>query len=351
MPLLSLVVPVHRVEEYLPRCLDSLLDGAGGEVEVVAVEDRSPDRSGEILDRYATRDPRVRVVHLAMNVGLGRARNAGLDLARGGYVWFVDSDDWLPPGAVPAVLDRLVATGPDVLVVDHVEVFPDGRAVAGAPPGALAGSGVPGPLVRRPELLALAHSACTKVVRRHFLDEVDLRFQPGWYEDSGFSHRLLLAAPRIDTLARVAYCYRKRRDGAITGSVSDRHFDVFRQYGSLWDAVDAAGVAYERFRPELFRRMVDHLLVIAGSDHRLPRARRREFFGRVVQEYRHRLPDGGYELPGGLAGLKHWLVHRDAYRTYMALRLGWRAVERLRGAVVPAPVAVPEPQPASLVAR
>jgi CDP-glycerol glycerophosphotransferase len=322
-------------------------------VEVVAVEDRSPDRSGELLDRYAARDPRVRVVHLAMNVGLGRARNAGLELARGGYVWFVDSDDWLPPGAVAAVRERLAATRPDVLVVDHVEVFPGGRSVAGTPAGALAGSGVPGPLARRPELLALPHSACTKVVRRHFLDEIDLRFPPGWYEDSGYSHRLLLAAPRIDTLDRVAYCYRRRGDGAITGSVSDRHFDVFRQYGSLWDTIDAAGGAYERFRPELLRLMVDHLLVIAGSDRRLPRARRREFFARIVQEYRHRLPDGGYQRPGGLAGLRHRLVHRDAYRTYAALRLGWRAAERLRGAVSPAPaaVAVPKPQPANLVAR
>jgi CDP-glycerol glycerophosphotransferase len=344
---------VHRVEEYLPRCLDSLLDGTGREVEVVAVEDRSPDRSGEVLDRYAARDPRVRVVHLAMNVGLGRARNAGLELTRGGYVWFVDSDDWLPEGSVPAVVDRLAATRPDVLMVDHVEVYPDGRTLAGAPPGALAGTGVPGPLARRPELLALPHSACTKVVRRRFLDEIDLRFPPGWYEDSGYSHRLLLAAPCIDTLDRIAYCYRRRGDGAITGSVSDRHFDVFRQYGSLWDTVDAAGGAYERFRPELFRLMVDHLLVIAGNHRRLPRARRREFFDRIVQEYRHRLPEGGYERPGGLAGLKHRLVHRDAYRAYAALRLGWRAVERLRGVVSPVPAAdrVSEPQPASLMAR
>jgi CDP-glycerol glycerophosphotransferase len=343
---------VHRVEKYLPRCLDSLLDTTGGEVEVVAVEDRSPDRSGEILDRYAARDRRVRVVHLAMNVGLGRARNAGLELARGGYVWFVDSDDWLPAEALPAVLGRLVATRPDVLMVDHVEVFPGGRTVPGTPPGALAGSGVPGPLARRPELLVLPHSACTKVVRRHFLNDIDLRFQPGWYEDSGYSHRLLLAAQRIDTLDRVAYCYRKRGDGAITGSVSDRHFDVFRQYGSLWDTVDSAGGAYERFRPELFRLMVDHLLVIAGNDRRLPDRLRRAFFHRLAYEYRQRLPAGGYPAPGGLAGLKHRLVRRDAYRTYAALRLGWRAVERLRGgSPVPAPGAVPEPQPATLVAR
>ncbi|HEY8471045.1 MAG TPA: glycosyltransferase family 2 protein, partial [Natronosporangium sp.] len=103
--LLTVVVPVYQVEPYLTRCLDSILAeaGAGDMVEVVAVDDASPDRSGELLDAYARRDPRVRVLHLATNVGLGRARNAGLARARGEYVWFVDSDDWLPAGTIPAV--------------------------------------------------------------------------------------------------------------------------------------------------------------------------------------------------------------------------------------------------------
>ena len=100
-PTLSVVVPVYRVEGYLRECLDSILAGAGADVEVVAVDDASPDGCAAILDRYAAADPRVRVVRMAANVGLGMARNAGLDAARGEYVWFVDSDDWLPPGRSP----------------------------------------------------------------------------------------------------------------------------------------------------------------------------------------------------------------------------------------------------------
>lgn len=122
-PRLSVVVPVYRVEAYLAVCLDSILAGAGADVEVLAVDDGSPDRSGQIADEYARRDPRVRVVRLPRNVGLGQARNAGIDHATGDYLWFVDSDDWLPAGAVPAVLERLSATRPDVLIVDHAEVY------------------------------------------------------------------------------------------------------------------------------------------------------------------------------------------------------------------------------------
>jgi CDP-glycerol glycerophosphotransferase len=324
-PLLSVVVPVYRVEEYLPRCLDSILDGTGGEVEIVAVDDHSPDSSGKIIDEYARRDPRVRAVHLAANVGLGRARNAGLDRTRGGYVWFVDSDDWLPPGSVAAVLARLAATRPDVLLVDHADVFPGDlmRETGSGPVLREASAAAPVRVGERPELLGLSlgTSACTKVIRRALLDEIDLRFPPGWYEDCAFAYPLLLEAERIDALEQVCYYYRHRPAGAITKSVSGRHFDVFDQYERMWARVAKAAPEHDALRPELFRLMVDHLLVIAGNDHRLPRARRREFFGRIVQEYRRQMPDGGYEPPGGLAGLKHRLVRRNAYSAYAALRL------------------------------
>jgi glycosyltransferase involved in cell wall biosynthesis len=332
-PLLSVVVPVYQVERYLTQCLDSILHEAGGEVEVVAVDDHSPDSSGRIADAYAQRDPRVRVIHLAANVGLGRARNAGLAQARGRYVWFVDSDDWLPAGTVPAVLARLTATGPDVLVLDHAEVFEDGRVVrAGGP----ASASLPD-LLRAP----LATSACTKVIRRGLLDEIDLRFPPGWYEDCAYAVPLLLAAGRIDILDQVCYHYRQRSAGAITKSVSSRHFDIFEQYDRMWARVDPA----DPLRPLLFRLMIDHLLVVAGNDRRLPPRQRRPFFRRIAREFRQR-DVRGYEVPGGPAGLKHRLVRRDAYLPYAALRLARQAVSGRRPA---APAA--EPQPANLVAR
>lgn len=348
-PTLSIVVPAYRVEHYLPACLDSILAQADGRVEVVAVDDHSPDRSGEILDRYAAHDPRVRVAHLATNVGLGRARNAGLERARGRYVWFVDSDDWLPAGTLPRVLARLAATEPDVLLLDHVEVRPDGRPEATSAGPALRRVTAPAPLGRHPELLALplATSACTKVIRRGLLEETGLRFPPGWYEDCAFTYPLLLAATRVDAVDRVGYCYRQRPGAAITKSTSSRHFDVFEQYDRMWHRVDQVLPVDDPLRPELFRRVVDHLLVIAGNERRLPAGRRREFFGRLVDHYRDRRPAAGYRRPGGVSGFKHRLVRRDAYLTYALLRLGWR-VWRGRPARLPLPGRVgraPQPVP------
>ena len=104
---LSVVLPVYRVQGYLRQCLDSMLSQSFTDFEIVAVDDCSPDYSGAILAEYAARDPRVRVVTSPENVGLGRARNLGLQHATGDYVWFVDSDDWLATGALAAVAGRL----------------------------------------------------------------------------------------------------------------------------------------------------------------------------------------------------------------------------------------------------
>src|ERR1700733_8505130 len=120
MVTLSVVVPVHAVERYLIQCLDSIRAGLtaaeNASVEVIAVDDASPDRCGAMLDAYSG----IKVVHLRHNVGLGLARHAGLAEATGDYLWFVDSDDWLPAGSVSAVLAALRESRPDVLLIDHL---------------------------------------------------------------------------------------------------------------------------------------------------------------------------------------------------------------------------------------
>src|SRR6478735_4704643 len=124
MPRLTLIVPAYNVQGYIGECLDSVLGQDFTDIEVIGVDDCSPDGSGAILDSYAARDSRLRVLHLTENVGLGRARNAGLDAATGDYVLFLDSDDTLAPGSLTAVAARLDATDdPDILVYDYTRTY------------------------------------------------------------------------------------------------------------------------------------------------------------------------------------------------------------------------------------
>ncbi|AGZ38848.1 putative glycosyltransferase [Actinoplanes friuliensis DSM 7358] len=325
--LLSVVVPVYAVEGYLYQCLESIRAGLSpadtAAVEVIAVDDASPDSCGDMLDSYAARHGDLRVVHLSQNVGLGLARNAGLAEARGEYVWFVDSDDWLPAGSVTEVLTALRRDEPDVLLIDHLRVHENGRLEVDASSHVLQDTSLP-------SLLRLQHTAWNRVVRRGLLTELDLRFQPGWYEDVPFSNPVLIAAKRVSVLDRVCYHYRVGRLGAITATRSDRHFEAFDQYDRMLAWV-AARDPEPWLRHQLFTLMVNHLLVVAGNDGRLHPRRRRAFFKRIAAHYRRYQPAG--HVPDG--GIKHCLVRLNSYPMYAGLRHAYRIVK-----------SDPEPSPA-----
>ena len=95
-PLISVIVPIYQVEAYLEECLDSILNQTYRQLEIILIDDGSPDRCGEICDRYANQDSRIQVIHQT-NQGLSAARNAGMDIAAGEYISFIDSDDYIAP--------------------------------------------------------------------------------------------------------------------------------------------------------------------------------------------------------------------------------------------------------------
>ena len=94
--LVSVIVAVYNIEEYLPRCVDSILAQTYRNLEIILVDDGSKDQSGSICDSYAEKDRRIKVIH-KKNGGLSDARNAGMDAATGEYIGFVDGDDWIEP--------------------------------------------------------------------------------------------------------------------------------------------------------------------------------------------------------------------------------------------------------------
>lgn len=115
MPELSIIVPVYKVENYLPRCIESILAQTFTDFELILIDDGSPDRCGEICDEYAAKDSRIVVIH-QKNQGVSAARNAGLDAARGTYLGFVDSDDWIEPEMYQEMLHAAKSKGVDLVI-------------------------------------------------------------------------------------------------------------------------------------------------------------------------------------------------------------------------------------------
>jgi len=263
--LLSIVLPVYRVQGYLRQCLDSMLEQSYPDFEIVAVDDCSPDRSGEILAEYAARDSRVRVVTAPQNLGLGRARNLGLEHAAGEYVWFVDSDDWLAVGALAAIARRLRETDADLLVVGWDRVHWDGPVEVGSAKRLLGDAPVTFTVDRWPAVLDVLHVAWNKVVRRDLLVRLGFAFEAGWYEDVSFTFPLLAAAERISALPRTCVHYRQRRTGAITRTVGDRHFEVFDHWERAFALADRYAAPSDEIRGRLFRRMIWHYLQCCGT--------------------------------------------------------------------------------------
>ncbi|MGW6359815.1 bifunctional glycosyltransferase/CDP-glycerol:glycerophosphate glycerophosphotransferase [Streptomyces sp. NPDC055092] len=331
MPRFSVIVPVYKVQAYLHACLESVLEQSCSDLEVIAVDDCSPDASGTIADEFAARDERVRTVRLRENVGLGRARNAGLEHATGDYVLFLDSDDTLTPGALQAITDRIEATGgPDVLVYDYARTYWTGEAVRNQYADRLTQDGpAPFALVDRPEILQLLMVAWNKAYRRAFIEEQGFVFPPGYYEDTPWTYPVLMSARTIATLDRVCVHYRQRRRGNILGTTSRAHFDVFDQYDRVFAFLDAHPELADKWRPLLFRRMVEHFATVFTHPDRLPRGSRPDFLRRARAHYRR------YRVPGAPVAardrLRHGLVRLGSHRTYRSLAAAMRCVRRVRG--------------------
>jgi CDP-glycerol glycerophosphotransferase len=324
-PLISVVLPVGNVAEFLPACLDSVLGGPGqpGELEVIAVDDASSDGCAGILDRRAGQDPRLRVIHLAGNAGPGPARMRGLAEATGTYVWFVDPDDLLADGALAAVAARLAAGRPDVLLIDYLILGSSGRtqpspgaALLAAAPAAAAPATLT--LAERPALLDRTMTAWSKVFRREFLLGLGVCFPPGIHEDVPVTCAALLGAERIALLDRVCYLYRRRRRSFLATTSMD-HFSIFSSYEQVFARLDAAAgpAGGGAIRAALFGRAIEHYSTVLANGL-VPRAARRAYFHRMAADYRRYRP-AGYRRPPGLRGMKFALIERDAYRAYLVL--------------------------------
>ena len=291
LPRLSFVLAVHREQAYVERCVRSLL--GAGDVEVVAVDDGSPDHGPELLDALAAEDPRVVVHHLPERVGAGEARNIGLGLARGEHVWFVDTTDRVAPGGVDAVLARLAADDPDVLLLHHSRTNALGEVRTEAPRAAIATL----------DARAMAPQAWDKVFRRSLLH--GSRFGPGRNDELTVTWPAVLAARRVAAIAEPVYIRDRPRNRDRSGPGSP--YDIFSQYAAVLAA------ATPEQRALIVPAMLRHQLNVLNS---LPGGERRAFFGAMAAAY-----------PGGAPGRVARLVEGDRYTAYVALQ---RALGRRR---------------------
>lgn len=123
--MISIITAVYNIEDYLPRCVDSILAQTYTDLEIILVDDGSTDHSGEICDDYAGRDERIKVIHKE-NGGLSDARNAGMDAAAGAYIGFVDGDDWIEPGMYRTMYEACISNQAQAAVCRYKQITKSG---------------------------------------------------------------------------------------------------------------------------------------------------------------------------------------------------------------------------------
>ncbi|MBD8870870.1 bifunctional glycosyltransferase/CDP-glycerol:glycerophosphate glycerophosphotransferase [Nocardioides donggukensis] len=258
-PRLSVIVPFYNVEAYLAECLDSVLGQSFDDIEVLLVDDGSPDGSRAIAELYVAQDSRCRLV-TRPNGGLGAARNTGIREAKGSFLTFVDSDDVLPEHALRALMDAAQASGSDI-VVGSVERFDSLRRWRPTWVDAVHGSRRTAVTVE--EFLPLLRNLYTwnKVFRRDFWDAQGLWFREGVaYEDQPIITQLLARAASIDVIPDIVYEYRARDDKS----------SISQQTASLADLrarIAAWQVSHETFSAELSRTVYDGWLATLFDAH------------------------------------------------------------------------------------
>lgn len=232
---LSIVVPVYNTRAYLAACLDSVIDPHCVDYEIIVVNDGSTDDSGTLASAYAARHPGLIRVITTENGGLGHARNVGIDAAQGEFLFFLDSDDRLAPGALPELMEAL-APDRDMILCDFLSVDTQGRVLE-----RLSGSRSTGmlDLAHHPELILELPSGCNKICRRSLFLDSGIRFPDRvWYEDLRTMPKLYLHTDRIFASGKAWYLYLTRPGSITKSSTLVRNLEII-------DAVDDL-IAYYR---------------------------------------------------------------------------------------------------------
>lgn len=233
-PVLSIIVPVYKVEQYLPACIDSIRAQTFTDWELILVDDGSPDGSGAICDRYATQDSRIKVIHKP-NGGVSAARNDALDIARGRYITFVDSDDCIDIPTTFYDNIGILETRPEVDIVQ----YPIGSGYVST-----------NTYVGKASILeAIVQWHITgylwdKIFRACIFDNIRLPQGVQFAEDTWCLIDMADCAQVVYVSDKGHYFYRKRDDSAVSTFTATQCLDLFRMsYHLLHKLQETAGVS------------------------------------------------------------------------------------------------------------
>lgn len=279
----SIIVPIYNVEPYLRQCVDSILGQTFRDFELILVDDGSPDGCPAICDEYAEKDPRVRVIHKE-NGGLSSARNAGLDIAQGEYIAFVDSDDWVQPGYLERLLDAIQNNGADMAMCGVEKFWPEESRAEQFP--------LSNQILAYGESVSLLVSsawyhavAWNKLYSKRLFDK--LRFPDGYlHEDEAIFHHIIHQCNQVAMIEDVLYHYRQ-----TAGSIMHQVYRIQRS-DKLTAMADRIAFAYKENWADVYSfTSAKYVEMFFDYYFRFPRTEEnKKYFCRMEKSLRFALP-------------------------------------------------------------
>ncbi|WP_372518627.1 glycosyltransferase family 2 protein [Candidatus Ruminimicrobiellum ovillum] len=244
----SVIIPVYNVENYLRQCLDSIVGQTFKDFEIIVVNDCSTDNSGSILEEYAKKDDRFIIINLSENKGQGNARNQGLNIAKGKYITFIDSDDWVAPDYIELLYNEINENNLDVVcasafLYDNITKKITDRKEASAD---FLNN------IKKERLLVLDKDSFVvtvwaKIYGKNFLNDNEIRFRlDNYHEDNLFIFETIINTNKIKFTDNKIYFYRNNRANSSM-SIINKEFTYFSLFSELKKILIKCG-KYEQYK-------------------------------------------------------------------------------------------------------
>ncbi|MGN0384193.1 MAG: glycosyltransferase family 2 protein [Eubacterium sp.] len=278
---ISIIVPVYNVKDYLDKCVNSILNQTYKSIDIILVDDGSTDGSQDVCDKYASQDDRVRAIH-KVNGGLSSARNEGLKFAKGSFVVFVDSDDYIEPDMMESLYNAYIKYDADIVCCGkYLESSTGTKEVNCESEYCISQESA---IKRMLQLNDIDNSACDKLYKLELFD--DIEFPEGrYYEDMGTLYRLMGKANKVAHIPFPKYHY-ITRDGSITKSTfNDKHLDAIYFAGKIIEYMKCNFPAcVETAEAFYYLQLTNTMLKIKQSDNY---TENKDTYKRLKKEFRH----------------------------------------------------------------
>ncbi len=257
---ISVIIPVYNVEEYLRQCLDSIVSQTYNNLEIIIINDKSPDNSQKIIDEYAAKDSRIKPIFHKINKGLGGARNTGISVATGDYISFIDSDDYIALNTYEILSQEIEKNNSDIINFGRTDKYPNEEKIwKPAYNKQIYYSGWED--IKDATLKNKFNPiCCTSIYKKNLIIDNNIVFpEKLLFEDFFFSFQTKTLAGKISYIDNPLYYWRKEREGSITYTVNSRDIEVCKSLQLVEDFLQ------KHNKTEILNSSEYHLLMYSWS--------------------------------------------------------------------------------------